>query len=497
MQTDGDIQEVLGTKTDDENFTNISTNGITKTKQTSSCHNEGCANIVIIDEADKRAIRGVISRMASWMNSNDGPMPARRNQGLQKQNHQYHGGLRRPFVTLAYAQTLDGMIAAKLPITSTNNKFLDKNDCNSVANSTSNMKLSSSQSMKLTHFLRSCHDGILVGGSTFAVDKPRLNVRLTHEDYIMLNQDNGIGESYDNDSHSDSGTNIIRKDKQPIPIVLDTHLNNLQRVLWDDILGHDWRSKQDVEVKTPRKIYIERVRANSLIICCSHEAVQRFTNILEEFHEHECQIENVAYDISIQKRGYLTNRNEDRCGNKILSKQQSIEVIIRVKSVRAPTMGNSDRAHNNVDGDINHDTSHVARFFLLPCPIDSSVNTLQLKYVLHNLYTQFNINSLMVEGGSSILSSFMNSLSENHSRDDPAFSAETSEPAGMRSRRTLVDCVCVTIAPAVLGGKWGLPSLAGFNALRDKANPHMVDFQDGHFVTLGPDAIFIGRVNVK
>mmetsp|Transcript_17435 Transcript_17435/g.35209 ORF Transcript_17435/g.35209 Transcript_17435/m.35209 type:complete len:96 (-) Transcript_17435:2-289(-) len=44
MQTDGDIQEVLGTKTDDENFTNISTNGITKTKQTSSCHNEGCAN---------------------------------------------------------------------------------------------------------------------------------------------------------------------------------------------------------------------------------------------------------------------------------------------------------------------------------------------------------------------------------------------------------------------------------------------------------------------
>jgi len=435
--------------------------------------------------------------MASWMNSNDGPMPARRNQGLQKQNHQYHGGLRRPFVTMAYAQTLDGMIAAKLPITSTNNKFRDKNDCNSVANSTSNMKLSSSQSMKLTHFLRSCHDGILVGGSTFAVDKPRLNVRLTHEDYIMLNQDNGLGESYDNDSYSDSGTNIIRKDKQPIPIVLDTHLNNLQRVLWDDILGHDWRSKQDVEVKTPRKIYIERVRANSLIICCSHEAVQRFTNILEEFHKHECQIENVAYDISIQKRGYLTNRNEDRCGNEILSKQQSIEVIIRVKSVRAPTMGNSDRAHNNVDGDINHDTSHVARFFLLPCPIDSSVNTLQLKYVLHNLYTQFNINSLMVEGGSSILSSFMNSLSENHSRDDPAFSAETSEPAGMRSRRSLVDCVCVTIAPAVLGGKWGLPSLAGFNALRDKANPHMVDFQDGHFVTLGPDAIFIGRVNVK
>jgi 3,4-dihydroxy 2-butanone 4-phosphate synthase/GTP cyclohydrolase II len=63
----------------------------------------------------------------------------------------------RPFVTVAYAQSLDGSIAAAdgrpLP-------------------------LSGAASMVQTHRLRAAHDGILVGIGTILADDPRLTVRL-------------------------------------------------------------------------------------------------------------------------------------------------------------------------------------------------------------------------------------------------------------------------------------------------------------------------------
>ncbi|MFZ5452261.1 MAG: GTP cyclohydrolase II [Thermodesulfobacteriota bacterium] len=63
----------------------------------------------------------------------------------------------RPFVTLSYAQSLDGSIAARpgRPLA-----------------------LSGSKSLALTHGLRAAHDGILVGIGTLLADNPRLNVRL-------------------------------------------------------------------------------------------------------------------------------------------------------------------------------------------------------------------------------------------------------------------------------------------------------------------------------
>ncbi len=62
----------------------------------------------------------------------------------------------RPFVTLSYAQSLDGSIALHA--------------CESLA-------LSGSESLRLTHQLRSLHDGILVGIGTVLADDPQLNVR--------------------------------------------------------------------------------------------------------------------------------------------------------------------------------------------------------------------------------------------------------------------------------------------------------------------------------
>ena len=62
----------------------------------------------------------------------------------------------RPFVTLCYAQSLDGSIAIR---------------------SGEPLALSSTESLQLTHQLRSIHDGILVGIGTVLSDDPQLNVR--------------------------------------------------------------------------------------------------------------------------------------------------------------------------------------------------------------------------------------------------------------------------------------------------------------------------------
>lgn len=63
----------------------------------------------------------------------------------------------RPFVTLSYAQSLDGCIAAEPG---------------------QPMSLSGPQSLLLTHRLRAAHDAILVGIGTVLADNPQLNVRL-------------------------------------------------------------------------------------------------------------------------------------------------------------------------------------------------------------------------------------------------------------------------------------------------------------------------------
>jgi riboflavin-specific deaminase-like protein len=62
----------------------------------------------------------------------------------------------RPFVTLCYAQGWDGSIATRPGVS---------------------LALSSEQSCRLTHQLRSLHDGILVGIDTVLSDDPQLTVR--------------------------------------------------------------------------------------------------------------------------------------------------------------------------------------------------------------------------------------------------------------------------------------------------------------------------------
>lgn len=79
----------------------------------------------------------------------------------------------RPFVTVSYAQSLDGSLTRRRGEPT---------------------RLSGDEAMRLTHALRAWHDGILVGAGTVAADDPQLTVRLV------------AGES-------------------PRPVVLDTELN--------------------------------------------------------------------------------------------------------------------------------------------------------------------------------------------------------------------------------------------------------------------------------
>ncbi len=63
----------------------------------------------------------------------------------------------RPWVTLTYAQSLDGSIAARRG---------------------ENLILSGPESLRVTHALRAAHPAILVGIGTLLADNPRLNLRL-------------------------------------------------------------------------------------------------------------------------------------------------------------------------------------------------------------------------------------------------------------------------------------------------------------------------------
>jgi 2,5-diamino-6-(ribosylamino)-4(3H)-pyrimidinone 5'-phosphate reductase len=249
----------------------------------------------------------------------------------------------RPFVTLTYAQSLDAKIA-----------LVDEGD-DKKSTSSSNFGLSDTHSLRMTHALRSIHDGILVGGKTLSVDNPRLSNRL------WTTTTTTCQEQYPS--------------KQPRPIVLDTHLNHI-RALWKS-----------------------NCRATNVIICCSQEA---FASV---------------------------------------------------------------------------DTKEVPDSFeLLSCSLNSETGRVDLTQMLQQLREKYNIQSVMVEGGASVLTSFY-------------------------MHPELLDCVCITIAPKLLLWR-GLSATHhdlknaetvtnNFKAFLDDTSD--VSFASTKFLLLGKDSIFLGR----
>ena len=144
------------------------------------------------------AIAGILSKIRAWQEDD--------------YSHQTDAHA-KSFVTLTYAQSLDGCVAV-----------IDSE----TGETSSNLPLSGKSSLRLTHGLRSIHDAVLVGGTTFAVDNPRLNVRLW------------------------SGTNAggdLKRRRQPRSVVLDTELKRLQIL----------REKN------------AEIRAHNPIICCAED----------------------------------------------------------------------------------------------------------------------------------------------------------------------------------------------------------------------------------
>lgn len=78
-------------------------------------------------------------------------------EDLQRRADIYYAAHQLPFVTLSYAQSLDGSIAAA---------------------DGAPLRISGDTAMRLTHMLRAAHDAILVGVGTVLADDPQLTVRL-------------------------------------------------------------------------------------------------------------------------------------------------------------------------------------------------------------------------------------------------------------------------------------------------------------------------------
>lgn len=299
----------------------------------------------------------------------------------------------RPYVCVSFAQTINGHIAVCSTTTS------------SSSSCSSNLKLSSPESFLLTHALRSKFDAILIGGNTLTVDNPRLNNRLWDDDDDDNDVDGNNVQDHDWEQEPTQNTmQTVLQDhvsRQPIPIILDTHLNHVMSFI----------RKEHVLSCAETHPFV--------ILCCSQKAHDRYHKDISEF----CTRTNVC--IKLQ-----------------------------------------------------------------PCECNPKTHFLDIKHVMHQLRHIHGIKSIMVEGGASILSSFL-------IHDDP---------------RDLVDCICITICPKFILERFGLNALTTTtNVQKDKPHgeqqklqcstniPVMKDLSStfvSQWHSLGPDCIYLGISNV-
>lgn len=321
-----------------------------------------------------------------------------------KQWQRYHSKFQHtlPFVTITYAQTLDGMIAITTTKTKEEEEDLQIDDDNKKKVS-SNLQLSNQDSFQLTHALRSIHDGIIVGGNTLRHDNPRLNNRLWN----------------DNDTKKEEEHHQIHQ-HQPIPIILDTNLNHIRSM-----------------IKTKTKIKCVSTH-DKVIICCNEDAYKTYKDVIDceypchTIHLLPCQMNEQHFELQ-----------------------------------------------NQEGGDDNNDTEQEFQ--------DIGSGGLNLQNLLFKLRVEHDIKSIMVEGGSSILSSFIQSNTQHE----------------------FVDCVCITVVPKMIGGKNGLLALnrkcdlihygTGVGEEGEGLQPRGLEYDPKHvsWYTLGCDCIFLASCLMK
>ncbi|KAL3668716.1 hypothetical protein V7S43_006012 [Phytophthora oleae] len=212
-----------------------------------------------------------------------------------------------PFVTLTYAQSIDGSLTAERGKPTL---------------------LSGPASMKMTHILRTVHDGIMVGVGTIIADNPSLNARLA-------------------------------EGKNPRPIVIDTNL----------------RCPTDIKLFT-------LPTCENPILLCARGLQDPGEDLLETV---------------VQVKAFLTKYNVSDA--EILRRKQVIEKLGARVIECETTQGEDGCAHVHL-----RDAFRVLK--------------------------EIGINSVMVEGGSAILTSCLQEAAQ----------------------RPLINLVVVTIAPTFIGG---------------------------------------------
>ncbi len=344
-----------------------------------------------------------------------------------------------PFVTITYAQTLDGMIAitnnnkdgisttvettfheeTEDVASSNNDKDKIKEQQHGINNAvSSNYPLSCSESFQLTHALRSIHDGIIIGGNTLRYDNPRLNNRLWKKE----NEAEANKERIPSTKTATTINNNVTR--QPIPIILDTNLNHIMSMI---------ESNTKIKcVATHEKV----------IVCCNEDAYKSYNDQIQlkypckTLHLLPCQMNEVHFQ--------LEKDDDDDDEN-----------------IAAVASSNSSSEKKNQE-------------------FKAIGGGLNLQILLEKLQFEHNISSVMVEGGSSIISSF---LEQGISSD-------------------CVDCVCITIVPKMIGGKKGLLAVKSCDLLMrqgdnyisgEKSQTRGLDYDPMNvsWHTLGCDTIFL------
>lgn len=346
-------------------------------------------------QGTNKDIEGIISNISRWQkNQRDGQRRVKHIISSQSKDPPTERKRPQPFILVTYAQTIDGMIAIK-------DKICEKSTDEGKVSA--NLKLSSSESFLLTHALRSIHDGLLIGGNTLSTDNPRLNNRL----WRTKDREEIGGHDYiDSSNEKGKEDNMVLPQGQPVPIILDTNLRHVMKLIQNQIpiksaASHDY-----------------------IIICCSEEALK----------------------------------------NKIIASSNSDS------NVNANTRTNEEEIQN-------YCRLHNVRIELLPCTVNPSGSGLDLKHLLDTLYSKCKIKSIMVEGGASILSTFILS----------------------QQAKNYVDCACITICPRIVG-RCGLNAMGGMvdsdsgidlEACVPSVSMFEFDSEEARWVSLGPDCIFI------
>ena len=128
----------------------------------------------------------------------------------------------RPFVTATFAQSIDGYMSP-LVVPQKN----ERSSSNTATTTHGNYPLSSPDSLRLTHGLRSIHDGILIGGRTLLLDNPRLTNRLWGTSTCKNNNNDHSSNNILSPTTSSNPTQL----HQPQPIVIDPNLRYLIQLL--------------------------------------------------------------------------------------------------------------------------------------------------------------------------------------------------------------------------------------------------------------------------